>query len=151
MSSPEVQMPNPSRAARAAVAIALAVLALGACGSGDNSPKTSTTMASSTTASAGSTGTSSGGPGTSAAAGEQTIAIQAFKFNPTPLPTKPGKVTVVILDDGVPHSLTADDKSFDTGVFKKENGPKTITLSKTGTFNYHCEVHSFMKGVIEVS
>src|SRR3954470_12615314 len=142
-------MPNPSRAALAPVAVAVAALALGACGSGGHEPKTSTTVASSTTASAGSTGTSSG-PGTSAAAGEQTIAIQAFKFNPTPLSTKPGKVTVAILDDGVPHSLTADDKSFDTGVFKKEDGPKTITLSKTGTFNYHCEVHSFMKGVIQV-
>ena len=145
-------MPNPSRFVLAPVtgAVVLAIVALGACGSGDNEPKTSTTVTSTTATSAGATGTSSG-PGTSAAAGEQTIAIQAFKFNPTPLSTKPGKVTVVILDDGVPHSLTADDKSFDTGVFKKETGPKTITLSKTGTFSYHCEVHSFMKGVIEVS
>ena len=129
--------------------VAAATLAVAACGSDDDkSSSNSTTSSSATTG--GATGTSSG-PGTSAAAGEQTIAIQSFKFNPTPLPTKTGKVTVVILDDGVPHSLTADDKSFETGVFKKENGPKTITLSKTGTFNYHCEVHTFMKGVIQVS
>jgi len=134
----------------AAISVVVAMLALGACSSDDNEPKTSTTASSTTATSSGATGTSAS-PATSAAAGEQTIAIQAFKFNPTPLSTKQGKVTVVILDDGVPHSLTADDKSFDTGVFKKETGPKTITLSKTGTFNYHCEVHSFMKGVIEVS
>jgi plastocyanin len=132
------------------VSVVVATLALGACGSGGNKAKTSTTVSSTTPTSGRSPGTSSGS-GTSAAAGEQVIAIQNFKFNPTPLTTKPGKVTVVIMDDGVPHSLTADDKSFDTGVFKKENGPKTITLSKTGTFNYHCEVHTFMKGAFEVS
>ena len=145
-------MSIPSRFALAPVVaiVVLSVVSLGACGSGDNKPKTSTTAASTTATSARATATSSG-PGTSAAAGEQTIAIQSFKFNPTPLATKPGKVTVAILDDGVPHSLTADDKSFDTGVFEKDGGPKTITLSKTGTFTYHCEVHTFMKGVIQVS
>ncbi len=141
-------MPSPSRRCFVPVVVAVTVLALGACGSGDGKSKASTTTASSTATTV--TAGTSGGAGVTAAAGDQTIAIQNFKFNPTPLSTKPGKVTVVILDDGVPHSLTADDKSFDTGVFKKENGPKTITLSKTGTFAYHCEVYTFMKGVIQV-
>src|SRR4051812_30694551 len=129
------------------------VLALGlaGCGGGDKKGPSSGTTAGSSASTASSTGSTTASPGTSAAAGADTIAIQNFKFSPSPLRIEPGKVTIAILDDGVPHSVTADDKSFDTGVFKKENGPKTITLSKTGTFNYHCEVHSFMKGVIQVS
>jgi plastocyanin len=122
---------------------------LGACGSSDKkSPATATTSASS--ASTGSAGTSAG-TSTSAAAGSQTITIQSFKFNPDPLPTKAGKVTVVNMDEGTPHSVTADDNSFDTGIFTKNDGPKTITLSKSGTFKYHCQVHNFMHGTIQVS
>ena len=119
-----------------------------ACGSsGDKSSSSTTTPASSAT---------TGGSGTSAgtstpAAGGQTITIQGFKFSPDPLSAKTGKVTVANMDEGTPHSVTADDNSFDTGIFTKNDSPKTITLSKSGTFKYHCQVHSFMHGTIEVS
>jgi plastocyanin len=130
--------------------LVVAILAIGgvACGSPGNKSSSST----STTAAAAS-GTTAGGPtSTAATGGSDSIAIQNFKFNPDPLSVKQGsKVNVAILDDGVPHSVTADDGSFDTGIFMKSTGPKTITLSKTGTFKYHCQVHSFMKGTIAVS
>ena len=85
-------------------------------------------------------------------AGAQTVAIQSFKFNPDKLTAKVGdKVMVTNLDDGTQHSLTADDNSFDTGKFEKTDGPKTITLSKSGTFPYHCQVHNFMTGTITVT
>jgi plastocyanin len=87
--------------------------------------------------------------GTSAAAGQQTIAIQAFKFNPTPLPTKTGKVTVVILDDNVFHSVTADDKSFDSG--RMPSGEFRRRFDQPGEIAYHCEVHRTMKGTVAVS
>jgi plastocyanin len=119
------------------------------CGSSDNkSSSTATTQASATTT--GASGTSAG-TSAPAAAGGQTITIQSFKFNPDPLSTKTGKVTVTNMDEGTPHSVTADDNSFDTGIFTKNDGPKTITLSKSGTFKYHCQVHSFMHGTIQVS
>jgi len=135
---------------RPALLVAVAAVALGgvACGSSGNksSSNTSTTVSSSAS-------TTAGGPSTTlAAAGADNVTIQNFKFSPDPLNVKQGaKVTVAILDDGVPHSLTADDGSFDTGIFMKSSGPKTITLSKTGSFKYHCQVHSFMKGTIDVS
>lgn len=139
-----------SPVSRPALLVAVAALALGgvACGSSDNKSSSST----STTASSGAGTTAAGPTSTAATGGTDSITIQNFKFSPDPLNAKQGsKVTVAILDDGVPHSVTADDGSFDTGIFMKSNGPKTITVSKTGSIKYHCQVHSFMKGTITVS
>jgi len=106
------------------------VLTVGACGGGSSNKKASS----------------------SSGAGSQTITIQNFKFNPDKLKVKVGdKVTVTNLDAGAPHSLRADDRSFNTGIFNKGDRPRTITLSKAGTFPYDCEVHTFMKGTITVS
>jgi plastocyanin len=144
---PEVPL---STVSRSAFIVAVAVLAIGAagCGSSGNkaSSNTSTTLAASGT-------TTAGGPtSTAATAGVDSIAIQNFKFGPDPLDVKQGsKVTVAILDDNVPHSVTADDGSFDTGIFMKSSGPKTITVSKGGTIHYHCQVHNFMKGTINAT
>ena len=140
-----------STVSRPALFVAVGVIALGAVGcgsSGNNSSSKSTTTASSAA------GTTTGGPNSTAATGgTDSIAIQNFKFSPDPLSVKQGaKVTVAILDADVPHSVTADDGSFDTGIFMKSNGPKTITVSKTGSIKYHCQVHSnFMKGTIDAS
>ncbi|MBV8159666.1 MAG: cupredoxin domain-containing protein [Acidimicrobiia bacterium] len=141
-----------STVSRPALLAALAVVVLGAVGCGsssnnNNASSSATTTASSTAGTAGSAATT-----TAATGATDNITIQNFKFNPDPLNVRQGtKVTVAILDDGVPHSVTADDGSFDTGIFTKSSGPKTITLSKTGTFKYHCQVHSFMHGTIDVS
>ena len=139
-----------SRVSRPALFVAVAVLALAgaACGSSSNKSSSSTSTSVSSPA-----GTAAGEPSTTTSGtAADNITIQNFKFNPDPLNVKQGaKITVAILDDGVPHSVTADDGSFDTGIFMKSNGPKVITLSKTGTFTYHCQVHSFMKGTIDVS
>jgi plastocyanin len=138
-----------STVSRPTLLIAVGFLALGIAGCGSSNNKSSST----TTTSAAASGTTVAGPtSTAAAGGSDNIAIQNFKFNPDPLSAKQGaKITVAILDDGVPHSVTADDGSFDTGIFMKSNGPKTITVSKGGTIHYHCQVHSFMKGTINVS
>jgi len=135
---------------RPALVIAVAVLTLGAAGCGSSDKKSSSTT--STTSPAASGTTAAGPTSTAASGGSDSITIQNFKFSPEPLSVNQGsKVTVAILDDGVPHSVTADDGSFDTGIFMKSNGPKTITVSKGGTIKYHCQVHSFMKGTISVS
>ena len=135
---------------RPVLLVAVATFALGTVGCGSSSNNSSS---SATTTTAAASGTTPGGPTTTAAPGaSDSITIQNFKFNPDPLSVKSGaKVTVAILDDGVPHSVTADDGSFDTGIFTKSDGPKTITVSKGGTIHYHCQVHSFMKGTINAS
>ncbi|MBV9411847.1 MAG: hypothetical protein JO148_09635, partial [Acidimicrobiia bacterium] len=122
---------------RPGLLVAVAVVALGAVGCGSSSNNSSSSR---TTTTAAASGTVPGGPtSTVAPGGSDSITIQNFKFNPDPLSVKQGsKVTVAILDDNVPHSVTADDGSFDTGIFTKSDGPKTITVSKGGTIHYHC-------------
>jgi plastocyanin len=83
------------------------------------------------------------------AARSTTIAIQGFMFKPSPAGAKVGDTITVTNGDGTNHSLTADDGSFDTGKFS--GGSKTITLTKAGTFTYHCQVHNYMTGTIQVS
>jgi len=123
-------------AARGGCALVAALILSGACGGGSSGTKSSSATTTSRPTEA----------------GAQTVATQNFKFNPEKLTVKVGdKVTVTNLDEGTSHSFTADDNSFDTGIFQKNDGPKTITLSKSGTFPYHCQVHNFMKGTITVS
>ena len=60
---------------------------------------------------------------------------------------------------GKPHTLTADDGSFDTGVVAPgaEGGRfagtnSAFTLKKPGTFTFHCEIHpQVMKGTLTVT
>jgi plastocyanin len=97
---------------------------------------------------------SSGSPAKPAASPSSAVAasgitIHSFKFVPNPLTVKVGATVGVTNDDGTGHSLTADDGSFDTGVFS--SGSKTIQLTRAGTFKFHCQVHNFMTGTINVT
>ena len=47
------------------------------------------------------------------------------------------------------HTVTADDGSFDTGLLNKGES-KTIVFNTSGTYAYHCTVHSWMIGKIVV-
>ena len=50
--------------------------------------------------------------------------------------------------DAVPHTVTADDKSVDSGVL----GPgKTFKVAVSKSFAYHCEIHPSMKAKIELA
>ncbi len=53
-------------------------------------------------------------------------------------------------DQGNPHSVTADDSSFDSGLCNA--GAKFfVTFSNTGTVTYHCTIHAAMTGSVSVS
>lgn len=76
------------------------------------------------------------------------VTIGSFKYTPQPLTAQVGDTVTVVNDDDTQHSLSADDGSFTTGIFGK--GTKTFTVGAAGTFAFHCEVHNFMTGVIQV-
>ncbi len=122
-----------------AAGIFSAALALGACG--DDSDTASTTDTSAPPAMA---ETTRGGE-TAASA----IAIKDFKFVPETLKAKVGEKIKVTNNDSATHTVTAKDKSFDTGNLD-EGGEKTITVAKAGTFEYVCDIHDYMTGTIEV-
>jgi plastocyanin len=82
-----------------------------------------------------------------------------LRFDPPELAVAAGTTLLVANVGGKPHSLTADDGSFDTGIIDPgaEGGrfagkSASITLNQAGTFKFHCEVHpAAMKGVVTVT
>lgn len=83
----------------------------------------------------------------------------ALSFNPATLSVPAGATIVFANVGGKPHTLTADDGSFDTGVVTP--GPEggrfagtnaTLSVSQPGTYPFHCEVHpAAMKGTLTVT
>jgi plastocyanin len=82
-----------------------------------------------------------------------------LRFDPARLTVPAGSTLLVANVGGKPHTLTADDGSFDTGTIAPgaEGGRfagknKSVTLTEPGTFRFHCEVHpAAMKGVVRVT
>jgi plastocyanin len=70
----------------------------------------------------------------------------------------PVEITVVIgknntvvwrNDDAVDHTVTADDRFFDSGIMKP-GSTWTYTFTKPGTYSYHCIPHPWMTGRVIV-
>jgi plastocyanin len=82
-----------------------------------------------------------------------------LRFDPAELRVAAGTTLLVANVGGKPHTLTADDGSFDTGIvdpgaqggrFAGKNA--SVTLNQAGTFKFHCEIHpAAMKGTVTVT
>jgi plastocyanin len=73
------------------------------------------------------------------------------KYDPASTTAKVGDtVKWSIDDDSSPHTVTADDGSFDSQQ-KSKGDTFTFKFAKAGTFAYHCTLHANMKGTITVS
>ena len=84
------------------------------------------------------------------AASETAVTISDFKFAPASLTVKSGAKVAVTNDDSAAHTATADDgHSFDTGNLD-QGSSQTISVTKPGSYAYHCTIHPFMKGTIVV-
>ena len=84
------------------------------------------------------------------ASGEGPVTIKGIAFNPKEVHAKPGEALIWNWNDnGLEHTVTADDKSFDSG--RKSSGSYSQTFTKAGTIAYHCEVHRQMHGTIVVA
>lgn len=125
---------------------ALALLA-SACGSDKKAESTATTAApAAATTAAG--GYAVGGATTAAPSGGSTITVADFAFSPTPLTVKAGTAVEIKNTQGVAHTFTADDGSFDLEL--DPNGGASHTFKTAGSFAYHCEIHPTMKGTVVV-
>lgn len=71
-----------------------------------------------------------------------TIVIANFDFAPEVLQVRVGDTITVENRDDADHTVTATDKSFDTGAVP--TGKTTFTVTKAGRFEYVCEIHPFM-------
>jgi plastocyanin len=88
-------------------------------------------------------------PGTPVSAAATDATISNFSFWPDPVTIPVGATVKWTNDDGVTHTVTADDGSFDSGP-KGPHSTFTQTFSQVGTVAYHCAIHTSMHGTVKV-
>src|SRR5258708_30904157 len=108
------------------IAISTLAIGLAACGS---SNKTSTPPAAT---------------GSSAA---QITIDSSFTFHVTPV--KAGSTVTVKNDASVQHTVTQDGGGFNVTIDPGKTA--TFTAPAAGTYKFHCNIHTFMKGTLTVS
>jgi plastocyanin len=77
------------------------------------------------------------------------VQIVEFTYEPDPVVVQVGGKVIWQNEDTAPHTATADDGSFDTGIIEKGK-LGSATFKEPGTFTYFCEVHPTMHGTVEV-
>src|SRR3984885_654939 len=78
-----------------------------------------------------------------------TVHIKGFKYVPDTVTIHPGGVVKFVEDDETPHTVTATEKSFDSG--NLDQGKSwTHTFAKEGTYKYFCAYHTYMTGSVVV-
>lgn len=88
-------------------------------------------------------------PSTTVVVQEGTVLIRNIDYNPPRLRVPVGKEVVWRFDgNGVGHTVTADDGSFDSG--RQTTGEFRHVFDRPGEVRYHCEIHARMKGVVVV-
>ena len=118
------------------VVIAGTALLFAGCGGGSNS----------------SASANSKGPASPAASGGSSSAVKIsnFTFAPASVTVEQGARVTVTNQDSTAHTATADDgHSFDTGTLA-HGASQTISVSKPGSYPYHCSIHPFMHGTLVV-
>jgi len=121
--------------------VAAAALGVSGCSPGPNPGTITTTGAPASSGSA-----SSGSAGSTAASADFTIRDYTFpEFT-----VSPGQKITVADGDSEPHTVSADDGSFDTGSFDT-TAPGTVSAPTTpGVYPVHCTVHPSMHGNLTV-
>ena len=80
-----------------------------------------------------------------------TIEIIDFIYVADPMLQIPVGTTVVWINrDASPHTVTADDESFDTGLLARDDR-FSMTFDQPGEYPYFCVYHPYMTGAISVS
>jgi len=134
---------------RAFLAPILILLALGlvACGSSDDDSTTQAETAPGTTSTEEPSGNAPAPSGEAVRAAKVRI-VESF-YDPDPVTIQVGGKVIWQNEDTAPHTATADDGSFDTGMIE-EGKIKSETFKEAGTYSYFCEIHPAMHGTVEV-
>ena len=83
------------------------------------------------------------------AAGSGSVTIADFQFTPAQITINQGDTVTWTNNGPTPHSATAPDGSFDTGIFPAGQS-RSHTFNDAGTFSYICTPHPNMHGTIVV-
>jgi amicyanin len=83
------------------------------------------------------------------AAASGSVTIADFNFAPATITVDVGDTVTWNNNGPTPHSATAKDGSFDTGILRKGQSG-SHTFDQAGTYSYICTPHPFMKGTVVV-
>jgi plastocyanin len=84
--------------------------------------------------------------GSQSQANNQIVNLINTAFDPKQISVPVGTTVSWVNKDSMAHTVTADDKSFDSGNLNPGDTFK-FTLTKAGTFPYHCQYHGGPNGV----
>ena len=88
-----------------------------------------------------------GGGGTAPAGADVRMAGRVFR--PQTITVQAGESIVFLNDDGRDHTVTARDRSFDSGIMSP-GADYVRTFSAAGTYEYFCAIHPDMVGTVLV-
>ena len=77
------------------------------------------------------------------------IHIKNFAYVPDKVTIHPGSTVRFVQDDETPHTVTATDKSYDSGNLNQKDSWRH-TFTAEGTYTYFCAYHTYMKGTVVV-
>lgn len=78
-----------------------------------------------------------------------TVVIEAMRFAPEVIEVSVGDTVIWKNQDAFPHTVTADNRSFDSGEIATERSWKFKAVKK-GVHPYICTLHPTMKGRLVV-
>jgi plastocyanin len=88
-------------------------------------------------------------PGTKGGPGVNEVWIQGLAFNPATITVNAGTTITWTNKDATTHTVTSDTDLFNSGNIGS-NEAFSHTFSTTGTFPYHCSIHTFMTATVVV-
>lgn len=89
----------------------------------------------------------SGSAAAPAEGGDATLDVTEFQFSDVTVPA--GGTLEVVNSSGGPHTVTADDGSFDEEL--ADGATISVTVpSEPGEYPYHCEIHPSMQATLTV-
>jgi len=78
------------------------------------------------------------------------IEIRSFAFVPSEITINVGNTLTWVNNDLVPHTITSDSGTELNSPTLSKGKTFSYTFNTAGTYEYHCSIHSSMKGKIIV-
>lgn len=79
---------------------------------------------------------------------EHVIVMTAMRFGAVPAGIKAGDTILWVNRDMVPHTATAQDRSFDVNLPAGRSA--RMTVQRPGSFAFYCRFHPAMRGTLTV-
>lgn len=80
---------------------------------------------------------------------QQTVSIRDFSFEPAQLSVEPGTTVTWTNEGNEPHTVTADNGLFDSGVLYPGDS-YSVQFDGMGTVSYYCTLHPSLTGMLPV-